>query len=48
MPSDMLVSEPGDGDGFSLNYAHELAVEGYDFYEILKYFYDDFRITIYE
>ncbi len=47
-PSDMLVLVPGDGVGFSLNYAYELAVEGFDFYEILKYFYDDFRVTIYE
>ena len=46
--SDMLVSEPGGGVGFSLNYAYELAVEGMNFYEILKYFYDDFRVTIYE
>lgn len=47
-PSDMLVLEPGDGTGFSLNYAYELAVQGMNFYDILKYFYDDFRVTIYE
>lgn len=47
-PSDMLVLEVGDGVGFSLNYAYELAVEGMGFYEILKYFFDDIRVTIYE
>lgn len=47
-PSGMLVSEVGDGVGFSLNYAYELAVQGMNFYEILKYFFDDFRVTIYE
>lgn len=47
-PSDILVLEPGDGTGFSLNYAYELAVQGMNFYEILKYFFDDFRVTIYE
>lgn len=47
-PSDMLVLEPGNGVGFSLNYAYELALQGMNFYEILKYFFDDFRVTIYE
>ncbi len=47
-PSDMLVSEAGNGVGFSLNYAYELAVQGMNFYEILKFFFDDFRVTIYE
>ena len=44
----MLVSEAGNGVGFSLNYAYELAVQGMNFYEILKFFFDDFRVTIYE
>lgn len=47
-PSDMLVREAGNGVGFSLNYACELAVDGMGFYDILRYFYDDFRVTIYE
>lgn len=47
-PSGMLVGEAGDGVGFSLNYAYELAVSGMSFYEILKYFYDDIRVIIYE
>lgn len=47
-PSDMLVSEVGSGDGFSLNYAYELAVSGMDFYAILKYFYGDIKVSIYE
>lgn len=47
-PSDMLVREAGDGIGFSLNYAYELAVSGMNFYEILRYFYDNIRVTIYE
>lgn len=47
-PSGMLVGEAGDGVGFSLNYAYELAVSGMNFYEILKYFYDDIRVIIYE
>lgn len=46
-PSDMLVGEPGSGVGFSLNFARELAANGMNFYELLKYFYDDFRVTIY-
>lgn len=44
----MLVSEVGSGDGFSLNYAYELAVSGMDFYAILKYFYGDIKVSIYE
>lgn len=47
-PSGMLVGEAGDGVGFSLNYAYELAVSGMSFYEILKYFYGDIRVIIYE
>ena len=47
-PSDMLVSEVGNGEGFSLNYAYELAVSGMDFYAILKYFYGDIKVSIYE
>lgn len=47
-PSDMLVLEAGDGVGFSLNYAFELAAQGMNFHEILKCFFDDFRVTIYE
>ena len=47
-PSDMLVSEVGSGDGFSLNYAYELAVSGMDFYAVLKYFYGDIKVVIYE
>lgn len=47
-PSDMLVSEVGSGDGFSLNYAYELAVSGMDFYAVLKYFYGDIKVAIYE
>lgn len=46
-PSDLLVLETGSGVGFSLNYAYELAVQGMDFYELLKYFYDDIRVMIY-
>ncbi|MBO5033107.1 MAG: hypothetical protein J6D08_14750 [Lachnospiraceae bacterium] len=46
--ADMLVGEPGDGVGFSLNYAYELAAQGMDFYEILKYFFGDIRVNIYE
>lgn len=46
--SGMLVSEAGDGVGFSLNYAYELARQGMDFYEILKYFFDDIKVNIYE
>lgn len=47
-PSDMLVGEAGDGVGFSLNYAWELARKGAGFYEILKYFFDDIKVDIYE
>ncbi len=46
--SGMLVSEAGDGVGFSLNYAYELARQGMDFYEILKYFFGDIKVNIYE
>ncbi len=46
--ADMLVGEAGEGIGFSLNYAYELAEQGMDFYEILKYFFEDIKITIYE
>ncbi len=46
--SDMLVGEAGAGEGFSLNYAYELAVSGMNFYELLKYFYEDIRVIIYE
>lgn len=44
----MLVEEPGDGDGFSLNYAYFLAEEGMDFYKILQRFYDGISVAIYE
>ena len=44
----MLVGEAGAGEGFSLNYAYELAVSGMNFYELLKYFYEDIRVIIYE
>lgn len=44
----MLVGEAGDGVGFSLNFAYETAVSGMGFYEILKYFYDDIGVIIYE
>lgn len=47
-PAGMLVSEAGDQVGFSLNYAYVLATQGMDFYEILKYFYGDIRVNIYE
>lgn len=47
-PSGMLVGEAGDGVGFSLNFAYETAVSGMGFYEILKYFYDDIGVIIYE
>lgn len=46
--ADMLVGEFGDGIGFSLNYAYELAIQGMDFYEILKFFFDDIKVNIYE
>ncbi|MDE6218842.1 MAG: hypothetical protein K2G51_00115 [Lachnospiraceae bacterium] len=46
--SDLLVQEAGSGSGFSLNYAYELAVEGMNFYELLKHFYGDIRVMIYE
>lgn len=42
------MSEAGDQVGFSLNYAYVLAAQGMDFYEILKYFYGDIRVNIYE
>lgn len=45
--SDMLVSEAGSGVGFSLNYSYELAKQGMDFYEILKYFFGDIKVNIY-
>lgn len=44
----MLVGEPGEGDGFSLNYAYILAKEGMDFYKILQRFYDGISVAIYE
>lgn len=47
-PSDMLVSEAGDGVGFSLNFSYELARQGMDFYDILKYFFGDIKIIVYE
>ncbi len=47
-PSGMLVGEAGNGVGFSLNFAYEMAVSGMGFYEILKYFYGDIRVIIYE
>ena len=46
--SDMMMGEEGDGVGFSLNYAYELAKQGMDFYEILKYFFTDIKVNIYE
>lgn len=47
-PSGMLVGEAGEGLGFSLNFAYDMAVSGMGFYEILKYFYGDIRVIIYE
>lgn len=47
-PSGMLISEAGDGVGFSLNYAYDLAKQGMNFYEILKYFFGDIKVNIYE
>lgn len=47
-PSGMLVGEAGNGVGFSLNFAYDMAVSGMGFYEILKYFYDDIGVIIYE
>lgn len=47
-PSDMLVGDGSRGVGFSLNYAYDLATEGVNFYGLLRYFYEDFRVTIYE
>lgn len=47
-PAGMLVSEAGEGSGFSLNYAYELAAQGMDFYEILKSFFEGIRVDIYE
>ena len=46
--ADMLVGEAGDGTGISLNYAYELAAQGMDFYEILKYFFAEIKIVMYE
>lgn len=46
--ADMLVGESGDGTGLSLNYAYELATQGMDFYEILKYFFAEIKIVMYE
>ena len=44
----LFVGEAGDGYGFSLNYAYEMAKKGMDFYELLKYFFQDIKVTIYE
>ena len=44
----MLVGEAGEGAGLSLNYAYELAAQGMDFYEILKYFFTEIKIVMYE
>lgn len=44
----MLVGEAGDGVGFSRNFAYALAIQGMDFYEILKYFFGDIKIVMYE
>lgn len=46
--SSMLTKQAGDGIGFSLNYAYDLAKEGKDFYKILQSFYDGISVTIYE
>lgn len=46
-PSDILVSQAGDGTGFSLNFSYELACRGMDFYEILKYFLGSVQVKIY-
>lgn len=46
--SSMLVAQAGDGIGFSLNYAYNLAKDGMDFYKILQSFYDGISVVIYE
>lgn len=46
-PSDILVSQAGNGTGFSLNFSQELARRGMDFYEILKYFLGSVQVKIY-
>lgn len=46
--ADLFVDEAGDGRGFSLNYAYELAKQGMDFKEIIKFFFQDRKVTIYE
>lgn len=46
--SSMLISQAGEGTGFSLNYAYYLAKNGLDFYKILQSFYDGISVVIYE
>lgn len=46
-PSDLLVSQAGSGAGFSLNFSYELACQGMDFYDILKYFLGGVKVKIY-
>lgn len=46
--ADLFVDEAGDGTGFSLNYAYELAKQGMNFKEIIQYFFLDRKVTIYE
>ena len=46
--ADLFVDEAGDGTGFSLNYAYELAKQGMNFREIIQYFFPDRKVIIYE
>lgn len=46
-PSDLLVSQAGGGEGVSVNFSYEMARQGMDFYEILKYFLGDIKVNIY-
>ena len=46
--ADLFIDEAGDGTGFSLNYAYELAKQGMNFKEIINYFFPDRKVTIYE
>lgn len=46
--ADLFVDEAGDGTGFSLNFAYKLAKQGMEFKEIIKYFFQDIKVTIYE
>lgn len=44
--SSMMIGQAGDGMGFSLNYAYNLAKSGMDFYKILQSFYDGISVVI--